>query len=137
MTEPERQQRWVGTWDGDPTTGTVGFRMTAEGEDVAAVPTTIHVCEPPRRLVVSWPDDTAGRPEWHLEIDLVEVGGVTTMTFAQRVADAATGRDVGPGWEYYLDRLAVAQDGGAAETVAWADYEGMSGYYADLVADLP
>ena len=35
----------------------------------------------------------------------------TTLTFAQRVPDTATGRDVGPGWEYYLDRLVAAQAG--------------------------
>ena len=36
VTEPERLERWIGTWDGDPSTGTVGFRMTAEGRKVAA-----------------------------------------------------------------------------------------------------
>ncbi len=34
VTEPERLQRWIGTWTGDPASGQVTFRMTAEGEDV-------------------------------------------------------------------------------------------------------
>ena len=32
-TEPGRMERWVGTWSGDPDSGTITFRMTAEGED--------------------------------------------------------------------------------------------------------
>ena len=136
VTEPERLQRWIGTWDGDPTTGSVEFRMTAEGEDVEPSVTTIHTCDPPRRLVLSWPSVTQGGARWHVEIDLVENGGVTTLTFAQRIPDRAMGRDVGPGWEYYLDRLVTAETGGDVAAVAWPEYEGMSGSYADLFDDL-
>ena len=136
VTEPERLQRWIGTWDGDPSTGTVGFRMTAEGEDIEATETTIHECDAPRRLVVSWAAESPGGARWHVELDLVEAAGVTTLTFAQRVPDLAMGRDVGPGWDYYLDRLVAAETGGDVATVAWPDYEGMSGHYAALFADL-
>ena len=85
--------------------------MTAEGEDIEAEPMTVHECDPPRRLVLSW-DIPPPATVWHVELDLTEAGGVTTLTFAQRVPDTATGRDVGPGWEYYLDRLVAAQSGG-------------------------
>ena len=55
VTEPERLvRRWIGTWSGDPASGAVEFRMTAEGEDVAARAVTVHECDPPRRLVLSW-----------------------------------------------------------------------------------
>ena len=33
-TDPRRMERWIGTWTGDPASGEVVFRMTAEGEDV-------------------------------------------------------------------------------------------------------
>ena len=36
ITEPERLERWIGTWSGDPAEGRVSFRMTAEGEDIPA-----------------------------------------------------------------------------------------------------
>ncbi len=136
VTEPERLTRWIGTWSGDPATGEVEFLMTAEGDDVDPATTTIHECDPPRRLVLSWDAGSGGGGLWHVELDLAEDGGVTTLTFAQRIPDLATGRDVGPGWEYYLDRLVAAETGGDVPAVAWTEYEGMSGYYADLFADL-
>ena len=128
VTEPDRLERWIGTWAGDPASGTVQFRMTAEGEDIEAEPMTVHECDPPRRLVLSWMSG-ATSSRWHVELDLAEAGGVTTLTFAQRVPDTATGRDVGPGWEYYLDRLTAAESGGDVAAVAWPDYEGMAGHY--------
>lgn len=133
VTEPDRLVRWIGTWSGDPASGTVQFRMTAEGEDVEAEPVTVHECDPPRRLVLSW--DSSG-VLWHVELDLTEAAGVTVLTFAQRVPDTATGRDVGPGWEYYLDRLAAAVAGRAVADVAWPDYEPMAGHYEALFSDL-
>ncbi|WP_377642686.1 SRPBCC family protein [Oryzobacter terrae] len=136
VTEPERLQRWIGTWSGDPATGQVEFLMTAEGDEVDPARTTIHECDPPRRLVLSWDAGSGGGGVWHLELDLAEASGATTLTFAQRIPDLATGRDVGPGWEYYLDRLVAAESGGDVASVAWPEYEGMLGYYADLFADL-
>lgn len=109
--------------------------MTAEGEDVAPEAVTIHECHPPRRLELSWVSSTDDTGSWHLELDLAEAGGVTTLTFAQRLDDAAMATDVGPGWEYYLDRLVAAQAGENVAAVAWADYEGMAGHYEALFTD--
>ena len=33
ITEPERVARWLGTWSGDPATGTVLFAMMFEGQE--------------------------------------------------------------------------------------------------------
>lgn len=136
VTEPERLARWIGTWSGDPASGEVVFLMTAEGDDVDPATTTIHECDPPRRLVLSWDAGSDGGGLWHVELDLAEADGVTTLSFAQRIPDLATGRDVGPGWEYYLDRLVAAETGGDVAAVAWPAYEGMGEHYASLFADL-
>lgn len=101
VTEPERLERWIGTWTGDPSTGQVAFRMTAEGEDAEAEIQRIDVCEPPHRLVtrsVTPGPDGTGEIEWVLELDLTESDGVTTLTFAQVVHDAEMASTVGPGW---------------------------------------
>jgi uncharacterized protein YndB with AHSA1/START domain len=137
VTEPERLARWIGTWSGDPASGVVQFRMTAEGEDIEAEPVTVHECDPPRRLALSWVSGPPASGVWEVELDLTEEAGRTTLTFAQRVPDTATGRDVGPGWEYYLDRLVTALGDGDLGAVVWADYEGMAGHYEKLFADLP
>jgi uncharacterized protein YndB with AHSA1/START domain len=136
LTEPERLVRWIGTWSGDPASGSVQFRMTAEGEDIEAETVTVHECDPPRRLVLSWVAAGPAGALWQVEVDLTEHAGVTTLTFAQRVPDTATGRDVGPGWEYYLDRLVASAAGGDVAAIDWTDYEPMTDHYEALFADL-
>ncbi|MGH1564265.1 SRPBCC domain-containing protein [Mumia sp. DW29H23] len=131
VTEPERLERWIGTWTGDPATGEVTFFMTAEGEDAPAEVYEIEVCEPPRRLVTrsSEPSDVTGT-RWLLELDLDDADGFTTLTFAQALSDAETASSVGPGWEYYLDRLVAAERGDDLDDIVFEQYlEGQSEYY--------
>ena len=112
----------IGSWSGDPASGSVDFRMTAEAEDAPIEPHRILECDPPRRLVTesASPEDDA--TVWRLEVDLVEEGGVTTFTFGQRVQDGLSVESVGPGWDYYLDRLVAAEAGDDVGDVAWDDY---------------
>jgi uncharacterized protein YndB with AHSA1/START domain len=109
VTEPARLERWIGTFSGDPASGSVVFRMTAEGADAPAEAMEIVECDPPRLLVV-----IASTPggEWHLRVALTEADGRTLLTFTQPELDPAAAESVGPGWEYYLDRLGVALTGG-------------------------
>ena len=80
VTEPERLERWIGTYTGDPASGEVQFAMTAEGEDAPADEMRIRECDPPRRL---WLSSRVGEEFWDLELDLEEADGVTTVTFRQ------------------------------------------------------
>lgn len=118
ITEPERLAPWIGTWSGDPATGTVDFLMTAEG---ATEPSAMEVlrCHAPTGLTVR--QDLNG-DAWTLYLDLEEEDGVTTLTFEQRDLTAEAASDVGPGWEYYLDRLVASETGGDVAAVAWDDY---------------
>ncbi len=108
VTESERLARWIGTFTGDPASGRVAFVMTAEGatepEDMV-----IRECVPPRLLRVT---AHAGEAKWDLDLTLDEHDGVTTLTFAQPDIDPVAADSVGPGWEYYLDRLVAAETGG-------------------------
>jgi uncharacterized protein YndB with AHSA1/START domain len=108
VTEPERLARWIGSWTGDPASGAVLFRMLFEGEDHEAETMTIRVCEPPRRLHLT---SQAGEDTWLLELDLSHADGVTTLTFAQPGVTAEQVGGVGPGWDYYLDRLVDVETG--------------------------
>ncbi len=132
-TEPERMQRWIGTWRGDPASGQVVFRMTAEGEDVPEEVYLVEVCEPPRRFVVRSrdaasfsPDGSGPRVTWQHTLELDEQDGVTTLTFTQLVPDGPVGSDmvasVGPGWDYYLDRLVAAHAGEDLDRIDFDDY---------------
>ncbi|MFC7485726.1 SRPBCC family protein [Knoellia sp. CPCC 206453] len=111
VTESDRLVRWIGHWDGDPTSGAVTFYMTAEAADAPAETIHIDECDAPRRVVMrsARPDDHS--LEWKWQIDLAEADGVTTLTFAQEVADTTLAEGVGPGWDYYLDRMVAAENG--------------------------
>jgi uncharacterized protein YndB with AHSA1/START domain len=142
-TDPERMQRWIGTWSGDPASGEVVFRMTAEGDDVPEEVYLVEACEPPHRFVVTsrdaqpFSDDGTGElVRWRLALDLQEVDGVTTLRFTQDVPPGEVGvqmvGNVGPGWDYYLDRLATDLDGGDVESVVFEPYLERSAYYRGL-----
>ena len=128
MTESERLERWIGRWDGDPRTGRVDFYMTAEDEDPPAEEYHIEVCEPPHRFAAT---TAVGEDQWRLRFELSDQAGVTTLLFAQAIVDNVG--DVGPGWEYYLDRLdAVLADGDVAGVQWDAYYPAMKDYYSAL-----
>jgi hypothetical protein len=104
--------------------------MTAEAADAPTERMSIDECDPPRRLAVHSVTDYG---TWYLELDLQEAAGSTTLTFAQRITDAATAGDVGPGWDYYLDRLVAAETGGAVEAIDFNDYHPADkDYYSGL-----
>ena len=52
-----------------------------------------------------------GPQVWRLRFELSADDGVTTLTFTQPGITPGAAPDVGPGWEYYLDRLATAMNG--------------------------
>ena len=121
VTEPARLERWIGTWSGDPTSGSIDFRMTAEAEDAPVETHRILACDPPRRLVTE-SSGAGGGAAWRLELDLAETDGVTVLTFGQRLEDSIPVDSVGPGWDYYLDRLVAAETGRDVAEVVWDDY---------------
>jgi len=134
VTEPARLERWIGTWTGDPASGAVQFRMTAESEDAGEERFTLLECAPPHTLVVE--TQVEGEEQtWLLSLHLTEAAGTTTLTFAQAVPDAPTAGSVGPGWEYYLDRLVAAETGAAVDRVDFGDYHpALAQHYTRLFA---
>jgi uncharacterized protein YndB with AHSA1/START domain len=118
VTEPERLAGWIGTWTGDPVVGgTVDFTMLAEGE-TEPEPVTICECAPPHRLVVDWP--VPDHALWRVEVTLTGQGAESELLFVHRLSEPEALGDVGPGWQYYLDRLGAALTGGPMPD--WGDY---------------
>lgn len=107
LTDPERTARWFGRWHGDPAGGTVQVVMTAEDDQT---PQTVRIleCAPPTRLVleVPSPDGT-----WPLSATLREVEGRTELVFVHVMAEPYDASGIGPGWQYYLDRLGAVVTG--------------------------
>ena len=129
VTESERLGRWIGTFTGDPASGRVAFLMTAEG---ATEPGEMEIreCDPPRVLRVT---THFGEEHWHLDVVLEEQDGVTTLTFSQPGIDPVAAESVGPGWEYYLDRLVAAETGGDVSAIDFERdyYPAMLEHYRD------
>jgi uncharacterized protein YndB with AHSA1/START domain len=124
VTESDRTARWIGTWRGDPQSGSVVFAMTVE-EGSPEQEMEIRECVPPRLLRLT---AHAGDQMWQLDLSLEEHDGVTTLTFVQPGIDPAATESIGPGWEYYLDRLVAAETGG---DVAAIDFD--RDYYPAMV----
>jgi len=66
------------------------------------------------------PDDQALL--WAWQVDLSETDGVTTLRFAQEVCDPTVAESVGPGWDYYLDRMVAAETGADLGAIDFDDY---------------
>lgn len=132
LTDSDRLEKWIGRWEGDPATGTVEFFMTAEGDDPEPETYTILECDRPRRFAG---DTSQGAGSWHLWFELDEGDDGTTLRFGQRLNPTEDVGSIGPGWEYYLDRLAAAQRGDDVASIGWDDYfPAMQPAYERLVA---
>jgi uncharacterized protein YndB with AHSA1/START domain len=130
VTEPERLARWLGTWSGDPATGHVTFRMLFEGDRAGEEEMDIRECDEPRRLAVT---SRVGQQRWYLDVDLSEADGVTTLAFSQPDVDPEDVLSVGPGWEFYLDRLVAAETGGDLASIDFERdyYPAMADHYRE------
>ncbi|MFI6423874.1 SRPBCC family protein [Promicromonospora sp. NPDC050880] len=131
VTDPDRLARWFGTWTGDPSTGRVLVTMTAEAEPADPTEFQVHACEAPHLLAVSAVDEYG---HWRLRAELAEVEGGTTLTLRQMELDPKTLSETGPGWEWYLNRLVAAVEGGELPDLGDfdADYVPLSARYAAL-----
>jgi uncharacterized protein YndB with AHSA1/START domain len=103
LTDNERSARWIGTYAGERGSGATGtFTMLHEGGDPGdGMPMTIVECEPPRRLVLQWPEPLM----WRVELDLAEQDGRTVLVFTQVFPSADGLAEVAAGWHWYLDKL--------------------------------
>lgn len=129
MTDSAQLVKWIGRWEGDPTSGKVTFSMTAEGQGAPPEDCEILQCSPPQSLTVQ---TGVGPALWHLRFELGHHDGVTTLLFAQRIGDEPLG-SIGPGWEYYLDRLGAVLAGEDPAQVEWDEYyPALSEHYEQL-----
>lgn len=77
----------------------------------------------------------------NLGLELAEREGVTALEFTQVISDPAILESIGPGWEYYLDRLVAAETGGDPSAIDFDRdcYPALSDHYSNffLVDDNP
>jgi len=126
ITDPEELGTWFGTWRGDPSSGHVEL-SSMEG-DGTFKSTEIVECARPHKVAIVLP--TPYGP-WPLSVALSESDGVTTAVFIHRVTEQDDAASIGPGWHYYLDRLAAAMNGDRMpEGEDWPSYEPLGSSYS-------
>lgn len=121
LTDSDLLGRWYGTYTGDPTGGEVALTMVEAPEHPG--PVVIHRCDIQHHLLavtIAGPGDV----EWQLTVSLSPgPEDSTRLEFGQDLAGMNdSSGDLGPGWEYYLERLALALDGDDPDTVDWAEF---------------
>ncbi|WP_084003658.1 SRPBCC domain-containing protein [Agromyces aureus] len=130
LTNRNAMKAWIGTYTGSPSTGAVRFRMNAEGdyaEDEGWQAVSILFCDAPHHFVAD-----GSSPE-HMRVfaNLTERGGLTALTFGQRLYPGTDVAAWGCGWDYYLDRLIASRSG--SPMPAWESYfPAFTRYYREL-----
>lgn len=117
VTDPARTARWIGSWSGDPASGTVEMTMSAE-EGSPAETVGVLRCEAPNLVVVR-----IGPDGWVVTVRIEGDDDEVTISLEQDIADAESASDIGPGWDFYLDRLVEAEAGRDPEALRFSpDY---------------
>ncbi|MDI3330747.1 MAG: SRPBCC family protein [Micrococcus sp.] len=121
LADPALLARWYGTYTGDPATGSVRLAMVEAPDQPGEC--TIETCERPHRLDVVLQDPDGAAWRLRVTLDSADAGAGTALVFSQPIAGVEQmAPDVGPGWEYYLDRLQAALDGGDVDAVDFAAF---------------
>lgn len=108
ISESPKLEKWFGTWtDEGKTEKRIDVTMNAEAEPHTSE-WEILGCDPGRSYEIR----SVGGIGWHLSLSVEAAGSGSLLTFTQHVdADSEIG-SIGAGWEYYLDRLLAAIEGG-------------------------
>ena len=93
------------------------------GEDQ---PVLVRECVPPTRLAVELPSADG---TWPLSVVLSAQHGRTRLVLTHRLAEPYDASSVGPGWQYYRDRLGAVVTGTPVPD-DWGAYEGLGAAYA-------
>lgn len=128
VTESDKLEKWIGRWTGEGAVGNVvELTMTAEA---SAEPerVTIIDCDAPKRLQIELLSEAG---TWQLQLDVRPHGEETVLELNHLIEQGDDVSSVGPGWEYYLDRL-IAIRSGLAPAPFDDYYPALVGYYSEL-----
>ncbi|EFV90359.1 transcriptional regulator [Dietzia sp. E1] len=129
VTDPTRTARWIGTWSGDPASGTIEMTMSAE-EGAPSETVEVLRCEAPELLVLR-----LGPDGWVVTVRIEGDDDEVIVSLEQDIPDAESASDIGPGWDFYLDRLVEAEAGRDPEALSFSpDYHpGLAAHYRALL----
>ncbi|KAA0023554.1 hypothetical protein [Antrihabitans cavernicola] len=119
ITEADKVPDWFGIMTGDPFGGTVAIHTD---DDCRRETMTVRIdnCLSPHELDVTIDGGV-------LELRLSQVGVVTTLEVIRRHLHPSEVAEVGPRWQYYLDRLEASI--ARVPLPTWADYAELPAEY--------
>lgn len=135
ITASDRTARWFGPWSGEKVPGPITVTMLSE-ESAPAMPGEILEVQQLEHYVLrTGPDESPWVITMSLESDDAE-GDSTTVTLSQQVTDPEEAAMIGPGWDFYLDRLVAAEAGQDPEAITFepAYIPGLCDHYRGLYA---
>lgn len=119
FTTAEGLRAWAGILRGTADSGDLRFAFLEEGLESASGSVQVHRCRPPYKFRLT-ADTEQGA--WDLGLDLSSRTGTKKITFIHELGASDDPGTIGPGWEYYLQRMLVHLEGGDVHSVKWDDY---------------
>jgi len=127
VTSSESTARWFGPWERTADDKKIRIQMAFE-DGKPWLDGTIEHCEAPHQLAVR---TKSAYGEKLLSIKLSESAGTTTLEFVHHRVNRKMIGELGPGWEYYLDKLVASREG-QPQPAFDAYYPGQKEYFTSL-----
>jgi len=127
VTSSESTARWFGPWERTADDKKIRIQMAFE-DGKPWLDGTIEHCEAPHQLAVR---TKSAYGEKLLSIKLSESAGTTTLEFVHHRVNRKMIGELGPGWEYYLDKLVASREG-EPQPAFDAYYHGQKEYFTSL-----
>jgi len=127
VTSSESTARWFGPWERTADDKKIRIQMAFE-DGKPWLDGTIEHCEAPHQLAVR---TKSAYGEKLLSIKLSESAGTTTLEFVHHRVNRKAVGELGPGWEYYLDKLVASREG-QPQPAFDTYYPGQKEYFTSL-----
>lgn len=135
ITDSDRAARWFGPWNGAEVPGPITVTMLAE-DGAPTMPGEITEVVPLDHYVLrTGPEESSWVITMSVEAEDAE-GDTSAVMLSQQVTDPEEAAMIGPGWDYYLDRLVAAETGQDPEAITFepAYIPGLCEHYRGLYA---
>lgn len=119
FTTPEGLENWIGILRGSKESGDLTFSMVDQGQEASPAAVKIHRCRAPFELSISTQSEYGN---WQLSVELARLNATTSLKFIHDLGPNDDPSNIGPGWEYYMERVALALGNKDADAVLWDDF---------------
>lgn len=119
FTTAEGLAPWVGILRGSRETGDLNFSMVEGGQEANAAKVSIHRCRAPHELAFTTESEYGN---WKLGVEIDGTATGSRIRFIHILGAADDPSNIGPGWEYYMERAILSLRGGDVDSVAWDEY---------------